>query len=249
MRRKIKILFRILLVLAITGLCIMAGIKTRQKKGIDITAFINYPDNSQVGYLFKSETERFVMIDGGSANESEFALDRIKKLGGVVEVWFITVPHLASAQVILDALKDDQIQVGGIYLSVNTREWYEKNENPAELSFINEFLDTLESEGIRDRVHYLNAKDEITIDNLNFKVLKVAHPEYTQNAGNNQSLVLRISNNFKSIVFLSKLGTEYQQEFLDDNQDEIKADDIESIENRVENLLKGYGNAIMTKIW
>lgn len=249
MKRKLKIIFRILLIVLITALCIVLGFHTRHNKAIVVTGFTNSVDNSKTGYLFKSETGRMVMIDGGSSNESKKVLDEIKRQGGIVEVWIITLPYVEHAQVLLDALKDDQITIGGIYIGLNEKEWYEKNEDPSRVDFVMDFFDALDSDLARNKVYYLHAKDEINIDNLNFKLLKSNHPEYTQNAGRNQSLVVRVSNNFKSVIYLSEFGTEYQEEFINDNQDEIKVKDINLIENRIENYITGFGDSITVEIW
>ena len=227
MKRKLKFLFKIFLLIAVTMLCVLAGFKTREKKAIVVTQFGQTSKDSNSGYLLESETGRLTMIDGGTKEDAESVLNTIKQKGGFVEVWFITVPHKENAGVLLEALEDKDIQVGGIYLSLNNEDWYEKYETAEEKEFAMDFIETLEEDDVRDKVHELNFRDEINIDNLFFKVLKVKHPEYTENAGNNQSLVLKVSNNFKSMIFLGNLGEEYQEAFINDNQDEIKADALQ----------------------
>ena len=227
MKRKLKLLLKIFLLVLVTVFCVFAGLKTRQKKAIVVTQFGQTSEGSNSGYLLESETGRLIMIDGGTKEDAENVLDNIKRKSGFVEVWFITVPHKENAGVLLKALADKDIQVGGIYLSVNDEEWYEKFETETEKDFAISFVEILKENDIRDKVHELNFRDEINIDNLNFKVLKVKHPEYTLNSGNNQSLILKVSNNFKSMIFLGTLGTEYQEEFINDNQDEIKADYVQ----------------------
>ena len=227
MKRKLKILLRIFLIILVTALCVFAGLKTRQKKAIVVTQFGQTSEGSNSGYLLESETGRLIMIDGGNKEDADNVLDTIKRKGSFVEVWFITVPHKENAGVLLKALEDKDIQVGGIYLSVNDEEWYEKFEDENEKEFVSDFLETLENDDVRDKVHELNFRDEINIDNLFFKILKVKHPEYTENAGNNQSLVIKVSNNFKSMIFLGNLGEEYQDGFINDNQDEIEADAVQ----------------------
>lgn len=249
MRRKLKICFRIFLIILVTVACVFAGFQTRHKKAIKVTGFGNSEGELNAGYLLEAETGRLIMIDGGGVDESETVLNEIKSRGGVVEVWFITLPYKERAQVLLDALEDDEIEVGGIYLSINGKDWYDEFENVSELDFVKEFIDTIESDSVRDRVHDLHAKDELNLDNLNFKILKVKHPEYTENAGANQSLVIRVSNNFKSVVFLGGIGTEYEKDLINDNQDEIQVKNINSIENKIENYMTGIGNSTTVEIY
>ena len=227
MKRKLKLLLKIFLLVLVTVFCVFAGLKTRQKKAIVVTQFGQTSEGSNSGYLLESETGRLIMIDGGTKEDAENVLDNIKRKSGFVEVWFITVPHKENAGVLLKALADKDIQIGGIYLSVNDEEWYEKFEDENEKQFAADFLEKLEEDDIRDKVHELNFRDEINIDNLFFKILKVKHPEFTENTGNNQSLVIKVSNNFKSMIFLGSLGEEYQDAFINDNQDEIKADAVQ----------------------
>lgn len=227
MKRKLKICFRIFLVIIVTAACIVAGFHTRHTKAIVVTQFGQTSIGSKAGYLLESEGNKLIMIDGGSSEASDHVLDAIKQKGGVVEAWFITLPHKDHAEVLLEALKDNEIQIGGIYVSFNGREWYEASESEEEAQFAIGLIETLEGENIRGRVHELQLRDEINIDNLNFKILKTKNPEYTENTGNNQSMIIKVSNNFKSMIFLSELGTEYQEDFVNDNQDEIEADSVQ----------------------
>ena len=224
MGRKIRIFLRIFLIVLVTIACIFAGLNTRHKKAIIVTQFGQVQSKSKAGYLIESEEKRLVMIDGeNSAN----IINTIKNKGGVVEAWFVTLPHKENAEAILNALKNNEIQINSIYVSLYGKDWYESNESNEEFEFISDFIDTIESDNVRDRVHELQLRDEINIDNLNFKALKVKDSEYIQNIANNQSMVIKVSNNFKSMIFLGGLGVEYQQDFINHNQDEIKCDSVQ----------------------
>ena len=224
MKRKLKVLFRCFLIILVTIACVFAGLNTRHKKAIIVTQFGQTQPVSKAGYLIESEENRLVMIDGGNSAD---IVNTIKNKGGIVEAWFITLPHKESAETILNVLKSNEIQVNGIYVSLYGKDWYEENESKEEFEFISDFIDLLESDNVRDRVHELQLRDEINIDNLNFKALKVKNPDYTQNIANNQSMVIKVSNNFKSMIFLGSLGSEYQQDFVNHNQDEIKCDSVQ----------------------
>lgn len=184
--------------------------------------------NRSMGYLLETKEHRIIMIDGGLPEYSDHVINYIKQKGGVVEAWFITHAHVDHASVIMDALKDNDIQINNIYVSLNGKEWYEQYEvDGGRVSFAVELIDTLSSEGIKDRVHEVALRDEYKIDNLNFKILKIKSPEYIENAGNNQSVVIKVSNTFKSLLFLGDLGAEYQEDFINENQDEIKCDAVQ----------------------
>lgn len=227
MKKKLKLLFRIVLIIAITCLCIAAGFHTRHVNAIVVTQF-GQDGNRSMGYMLKTKEDRLVMIDGGLPEYSNHIIDVIKENGGVVEAWFITHAHVDHASVILDALKDSDIQINNIYVSLNGKEWYEEYEvDQGRIDFATLLIDTLAEDGIKDRVHEVNLREEFNIDNLNFKILKIKNPEYIENAGNNQSVVIKVSNTYKSLLFLGDLGAEYQEDFINDNQDEIKADAVQ----------------------
>lgn len=229
MKRKLKICFRIFLIILITSACIAAGFQTRYNRGIVVTQFGQTGDgNRSMGYLLETNENRLIMIDGGLPEYSAHILDVLKQKGGVVEAWYITHAHIDHASVLLDALKDNEIQINGIYVSLNSKEWYEQYEENADRAlFASQLIDELSSDGVKDRVHEVNLREEINFDNLNFKILKIKNPKYIENSGNNQSIVIKVSNNFKSILFLGDLGAEYQEDFINENQDEIKADAVQ----------------------
>ena len=54
MNKKIKICFRVLLIILVTVACIMAGIHTRQAKAIVVTQFGQISNNSKGGYLLET---------------------------------------------------------------------------------------------------------------------------------------------------------------------------------------------------
>ena len=227
MKRKLKICLRIFFIILVTAACVAGGFYTRYQKGIIITQF-GQDGNRSMGYLLETDENRMIMIDGGLPEYSEHIIDILKQKGGVVEAWYITHAHVDHASVLLDALKDPSIQINNIYISLLPREYYERyEEEEGRISFALELSDTLNSEGIRERVHDVSLREEMNFDNLHFKILKIKNPHYIDNFGNNQSVVIKVSNNFKSMLFLGDLGAEHQKDFINENQDEIKADAVQ----------------------
>lgn len=227
MKKKLKIISFIALVILITSACTVIGFHTRHVNAIVVTQF-GQAGNRSMGYMLKTKENRLVMIDGGLPEYSNHIIDVIKQNGGVVEAWFITHAHVDHASVLLDALKDNEVYINNIYVSLNGKDWYEKYEvDQGRIDFAIELIDTLAKEEVKDRVHEVNLREEINIDNLNFKILKIKNPEYIENAGNNQSVVIKVSNTYKSLLFLGDLGAEYQEDFINNNQDEIKCDGVQ----------------------
>lgn len=228
MKRKLKFLFKIFLIVLVTCSCIALGFKARYDNGILVTQFAPQLTRS-MGYMLETKENKIIMIDGGLPEDSKHIEEAIISKGGIVEAWFITHNHEDHAGALAQIIKSGEIQINNIYVSLNSSEWYETYEQNTDgrKEFAKIFLDVIDSEEVRDKVQELALRQELVFDNLNFKILKIKSPEQIQNAGNNQSVVIKVSNNFKSMIFLGDLGSEYEDEFLNNNLDEIKADSVQ----------------------
>jgi len=216
---------RIALIVVVTAVCIMVGMKTRVNNGIIVTQFEPQLTRS-MGYMLETNTGKLIMIDGGLPDDSSHVEEKLLEKGGVVEAWFITHAHDDHYGVLVELIKSGKVIINNIYVSFNSEEWY-KTYNPDKYDSIKNMLDLLDSEDVRDKVHEVNLREEIAVDNLFFKILKIKNPEYTENPGNNQSVVIKVSNNIRSMIFLGDLGSEYESELLNNNIDEIEADAVQ----------------------
>lgn len=248
MRKKLKVFFMIVLLLLITLLCIAIGFQTRYKNAIVVTQF-SQDGNRSMGYMLKTKENRIIMIDGGLPEYSEHIINVIKQNGGIVEAWFITHAHIDHASVILDALNDSNIKINNIYVSLNSKQWYEDYEtDQGRIDFAINLIKTFSEDNIKDKVHEVSLREEFNVDNLNFKILKTKNPEYIRNAGNNQSIVIKVSNTYKSMIFLGDLGSEYEQDFINSNQDEIKSDAVQMAHHGQQGVSKAFYERISPQI-
>ena len=220
-----KRIFKIALVIIVTIICIMVGTRTRYNNGIKVTQFEPQLTRS-MGYMLETANDKIIMIGGGLPEDSSHVEEKILEKGGVVEAWFITHAHDDHYGVLVELIKSGKVQINNIYVSFNSEEWYE-TYNKDKFESIKNMLELLDSEEIRDKVREVNLREEFAIDNLFFKILKIKSPEYIENPGNNQSMVIKVSNNIRSMIFLGDLGSEYEEEFLQNNLDEIEADAVQ----------------------
>lgn len=241
-----KRIFKIALVIIVTTICIMVGAKTRYNNGIRITQFEPQLTRS-MGYMLETVNNKLIMIDGGLPEDSSHVEQKLLEKGGVVEAWFITHAHDDHYGVLVELIKSGKVQINNIYVSFNSEEWYETYNND-KFESIKNMLDLLDSEEVRDKVHEVNLKEEIAIDNLFFKILKIKSPEHTENPGNNQSVVIKVSNNIRSMIFLGDLGSEYEEEFLQNNLDEIEADAVQMAHHGQAGVSNKIYNAINPKM-
>lgn len=249
MNKKVKKILLIILLILITGTCIALGINTRYNDRIQITQFASYGERQSMGYMLKTKANKLVMIDGGTKENKEHVLEEIKKNGGIIEYWFITHAHDDHYGVLKEILKENMagIKINNIIVSLNDEEWYKINDS-SRYDDIKEFLDLLKREDVSPIVKEAVLREKINVDNLNFNVLKLKSPEITENAGNNQSMVIKVDNMFKSVLFLADIGEEIQEEFVNNNLDEIECDAVQMAHHGQNGVTKWVYEKIDPKI-
>ena len=177
MKKKILI---ILLIIIFTCICIYTGFRSRYRNGIVVTQFEPQLTRS-MGYMIESKNHEVIIIDGGLPEDSTHVEEAILAKGGIVEAWFITHAHDDHYGALVEIIKSGKVHINNIYVSFNSSEWYETYDNDRYTS-IRHMLDLLDSEGVRNTVHEVALKQEIHIDNLFFKILKIKSPEHVINA-------------------------------------------------------------------
>ncbi len=222
MRRKIKIVGIIMITIA----CIYLGIRTREKNGIVVMS-LKTSQQQSFGYLLETNKQKIVMIDGGSAEDSEHLEELLLQKGGVVETWFITIAHPENFGAMQEIMKKEKIEIKNIYISFNPADWYAKYE-PEKYEEVAEFLDLIYSEDVIQKVYNVPLRFEVLVDNLYFTVLNVANPdlESTQ-LGFDQSMVIKVNNTYRSMIFMGSIGNIGAQKMKDNNLDEIDCDAVQ----------------------
>lgn len=228
MNKKLKSFFKVFVFILVTLGCVALGVKTRFDSGIVITQYAPQTTHESMGYMIKTDENRLIMIDGGTEGDTEHVKQSIIDNGGEVEIWYLTHAHDDHYGVLYTLLNDENsgITINNIYLNLNSEEWY-KEYDSSRYEHIKLLLDTLQKDGIREKVHIVENREETIVDNLIFKVLKVASPDVVDNAGNNQSLVIKVTNNFKSVLFLGDNSEQVEIDFVNNNLDEIECDAVQ----------------------
>lgn len=165
-----------------------------------------------MSYVVKTSKGGVIVIDGGVAGDASYLKAFIKRLGSHVEAWFITHPHIDHCSALAAILSDpDGILVGRMYASLPSVEWVHENE-PGGSSVLRAFNQATSEAG--KCVNELVPGELLTFDEVCIEVLAVKNPEIRANALNNSSVVLRVSDPRKSVLFLGDLGPEAGEKLL-----------------------------------
>ena len=240
----------ILLILIVTLGCIALGVKRRYDKGILVTQFAPKTDRQSMGYMIKTDEGKLVMIDGGTRGDVSNVANEIMANGGVVDYWFITHAHDDHYGVLLSILNNPSkynIEIKTICLNFNEESWYMENDS-SRYEDIKEMLAMLRREEVRDKIHIVQNREEIPLDNLIFTILKTTSPEQKENSGNNQSVVIKVTNMYKSMLFLGDLGPEEEKDFVNSNLDEIDCDAVQMAHHGQKGVTKETYKKISPKV-
>lgn len=165
-------------------------------------------------YVFQTDKGKVVVMDGGMPEESKFLRGFIAALGNEVEAWFISHPHNDHMGALWDILKDRKgMKISHIYHSRFSPEQVE-SEHPYN-EYARDFYAILDTVSI-PVTDIRQAGLQGAIDGLNYKVLGVVNEEFkTDGVYNNSSMVIKVWDGKKSILFLGDTEAQSCRKLLD----------------------------------
>ncbi|NLG03351.1 MAG: MBL fold metallo-hydrolase [Clostridia bacterium] len=149
-------------------------------------------------YAIQKPDGALVMIDSGYEGESAYVRDFILDHGGIVDSWFLTHPHIDHIGGIINILSHDHydgIQISNIYYNPFTSDYFEKEEEGKDLTFVNYAVMYQEFNEVMERCTDIKfipvtKKDQIVIDQLKIDCLSSFDPTVFDTNAN--SLVLHL---------------------------------------------------------
>lgn len=211
---------------------------------------IQLHDNStrqMMGYILKTKNKTIV-IDGGLKEDAQNLIDNINRIGGgKVDVWFITHPHMDHAQAFMKIAESSNIEIGKVYVTLNSLDWYKQYETER-IEEIQNFFKIIESDKIKDKVKEVELNQIINIDNLKCEILGIKNPEITNNPINNSSMIIKMSINDKSMIFLADTGKESGEKLLINQGDKLKANIVQMAHHGQNGVNKNVYEKIQPKI-
>ena len=220
---------KIVSILAIV-LCIIAVIvsivRISNEHTVELTQLSDHSTRQMMGYILKTKNNKIIVIDGGTIDDTENLVEQINKHGGKVDAWFLTHLHDDHLGAFSNIANDKQIQIEKIYCSFNEYSWYEENE-PSRAEFSKQILEILKQDNIKDKVEEVSLNQDINIDDVKIEILGIKNPEITENAGNEQSMVVKFDTGKTTFLVLGDTGIKSSEKLLKTQKEKLKSDIVQ----------------------
>ncbi len=249
LKMKYKVKLRRIIVVLIALLIVSLVIDITNNKTVQLTQLSPKGARQMMGYIIKSNASgKIIVVDGGTVDDTENLIKSINENGGKVDYWFLTHAHDDHSGAFTQIVNNTNIEIDNIYASLNNYEWYEQNE-PARSGFTKQLIDILQNSRIKNNVIEPKLNDVITIDkNINAEILGVKNPEFTKNAGNEQSMVIKFKIKKTTLLILGDTGAQSSQKLLDSQQEKLKSDIVQMAHHGQAGATKELYEAINPKI-
>lgn len=170
--------------------------------------------SQMMSYVLRTAGGKLIVIDGGTAGDAAYLRGFLAALGNTVEAWFISHPHSDHVDALTAILTQPQgLKIAKIYASLPDPEWVTQHvPKDDDIPNIQAFRDILAKTG--QPCADLQLGEEMAIDGVRIRVLGIRNPELTHNCLNNSSVVLKVWDEAKSILFLGDLGFEGGKKLL-----------------------------------
>lgn len=201
-------------------------IKIENINKIELIQLSPQTKGQMMGYIIKTKNDKMIVIDGGLGEDAKNLLKYIQNHDNKVDYWFLTHNHNDHAGAFVEIMKSDDVQVDNIYVSLNEKEWYQVNE-PTRAEFSEALIDTLNEEKIKDKVKSPELNEIINIDDINVEILGIRNPEFTENPGNEQSMVIKFDTGKTKILILGDTGEKSSEKLLLNQKDKLKSDIVQ----------------------
>ena len=176
------------------------------KGHFSLTQVASATDNIGNSYILKTAKGSIIVMDGGLKTDAEKLRQKLSEHGNKVKAWFISHPHGDHIGALNEILKDLKgLKIDTIYhsrfpkdllnLERGSRDAYELYGRLADIKEI-------------DVVDLHRTGKSINIDGVKFTILGVTNPEITTNPYNNSSMIIRVEDDSKIVVFLGDAGKE-----------------------------------------
>ncbi len=169
----------------------------------------NQTPTQMMSYVIRTTTGETIVIDGGMVGDTAYLRGFLAALGNHVTAWFFSHPHLDHVDAPVEIIADPRgVAIDAIYGSNPPDEWMVAHCSEQEIETARSVREAVP--GLID----LELGQEMMIDGVRIEVLGIRNPDITANPINNQSIILRVSDDTKSVLFTGDLGVEAGEKAL-----------------------------------
>lgn len=183
-----------------------------EKKTFTLWQLPSQADDHGNSYVIRTANGHIIAMDGGKAPEADYLRGFLAGLGNKVDAWIVSHPHADHVNAMMRLMEQRQgLTIGTIYHSRYTDNLIDGE--PSEAANTRRFYSMLDA-ATDFNVVDCSLGQEWEIDGVHFKVLAIRNPEFMTNVYNNSSMVIRVWDEHKSILFLGDLGVEAGDKLL-----------------------------------
>ena len=170
---------------------------------------------NQIGntYVFLTDKGRVIVMDGGHESDEFYLRGFLAMLGNRVDTWFISHPHVDHMGSLSAILHEPRgIRIGRIIHSRFTDALIDGE--PKEAGKTRIFYQRLDALKDTEVIDLQKPGQTGSIDGFNYKILGVSNPEFMNNCYNNSSVIIRVWDKHKTMLFLGDAGVECGNKLL-----------------------------------
>ena len=237
----------ILIFLSITGL-LLGGCYSKTETFV-LWQLPSQTGNQMNSYVMQTVNGKVIVIDGGYKGDVDYLKGFLGALGNHVDLWFISHQHQDHVGALTEILqKQGSLKIDKIYGSLLDEKWIEVHYPDIESAArLNEALEIAKKQVIE-----LELGQILEIDRMTIEILGIKNPEIINNGINNSSVVMRVWDNQKSILFTGDLGVEGGDKLLAGKyKDRVKSDYVQMAHHGQDGVDEDFYKAVGPKycIW
>lgn len=197
-----------------------------------------------MGYVVQTDNGKVIVIDGGDKNQWQELYRVLSMVGLDVDIWFLSHIHSDHYTAIIELMDNHpELHVKELWFNRNdSLTPYMSDEDIGEVNTWYAFADKTDIPLVEAKLN-----DRITIDNVDIEILGIDNPEITDNLINNQSMVIKMTDEDFSVIFLGDLGIEGGEKLLRIQGDKVKSDCVQMAHHGQQGVAKDVYEAIAPK--
>lgn len=223
---KIKKISISLITITVIILLLLITLNCLKQNQIQLTQLKNNINRQMMGYVIKTQNNKVIVIDGGTKQDYKNLENKINELGGKVDSWFLTHAHDDHIGAFTEIVKNTNIEIENIYVSLNDKQWYQIYE-PERAEFSVELIQILNSDKLNKKVNVPSLNEENEIDGIKFEFLGIRNPEIVENPGNEQSMVIKFDTGKTTLIILGDTGEKSSEKLLNTQKEKLKSDIVQ----------------------